>query len=156
MESADDMIQVLSDDTNLVPLYHVMATATEPTTKDSAGHLHRGLVDAMTNLLGRMSGRAYQGSAEICADELDPNAVSATALANLVTPMTDASGRVTETPLEVVLDAIADVNRTAPGAAGPMQPADLGNASNELSEFFLDPQRGLEQFYAIVKNGTAD
>jgi len=156
MESADDMIQVLSDDANLVPLYHVMATAAEPTTKDSAGHLHRGLVDAMTNLLGRMSGRAYQGTTEICADELDPNGVSSTALANLVTPMRDATGKVTETPLEVVLDAIADVNRTTPGAAGPLQPADLGNASNELSEFFLDPQRGLEQFYAIVKNGTAD
>jgi hypothetical protein len=155
MASADDMIQVLSDDANLVPLYHVLATAAAPTTKDAAGHLHRGMVDAMTNLLGRMAGRAYQGTTEICANELDPDEVSAIALANMVSPMTDANGNATESPLEVILDTIADVNRTVPGTAGPMQNADLGNAANELSEFFLDPQRGLEQFYAIVRNGSA-
>jgi hypothetical protein len=33
---------------------------------------------------------------------------------------------------------------------------DLGNTANELSEFLLDPERGLEQFYAIVRNGTED
>jgi hypothetical protein len=26
--------------------------------------------------------------------------------------------------------------------------------ANELSEFLLDDQRGLEQFYQIVRNGT--
>jgi hypothetical protein len=155
MASSDDMIQVLLDDANLVPLYHVLATAAAPTTKDASGNVHRGVVDAMTALLGRMSGRAYQGTTEICADELDPDEVSALALADLVTPMTDSNGNNTETPLEVILDTIADVNRQAPGTPGPLQDADLGNAANELSEFFLDPQRGLEQFYAIVKNGTS-
>lgn len=154
MASADDLLQVLSDDTNLVPLYRVMATAAAPTTTDSSGRLHRGVVDAMTNLLGRMSGRAYQGTTEICANELDPDAVSPLALANLVTPMADATGALGETPLEVILDTIADVNRMKPGDAAPMQSADLGNTAHELSEFFLDPQRGLEQFYAIVRNGT--
>jgi hypothetical protein len=37
-----------------------------------------------------------------------------------------------------------------------MQGTDLANAANELSEFLLDPQRGLEQYYAIVRNGTVN
>ena len=61
------------------------------------------------------------------------------ALANLVTPMTDANGNPSETPLEVILDTIGDVNRQAPGTPGPVAAADLGNTANELSEFFLDP-----------------
>jgi hypothetical protein len=118
------------------------------------GAVHRGTIDATTALLSRIAGRAYDGSTEVCANELDPDAVLAMALANLVTPMQGSNGQPSETPLEVILDTIGDVNRVSPGALGPVQPADLGNASNELSEFFLDPQRGLEQFYAIVKNGA--
>ncbi len=59
-----------------------------------------------------------------------------------------------ETPLEVILDAIGAVNRATPGATGPVQGTDLANTANEISSFVLDPQRGLEQFYAIVRNGT--
>ncbi len=161
LASMDDLVQVMRDDTNLVPLYHVLAAAAAPTTKDAQGNTHRGVVDATTALLSRISGRAYQaggdggaGMTEICANELDPDGVMPIALANLVTPMTDASGNPSETPLEVILDTIGDVNRQVPGTPGPVVAADLGNTANELSEFFLDPTRGLEQFYAIVRNGT--
>lgn len=161
LASVDDLVQVMRDDTNLVPLYHVLAAAAAPTTKDAQGNTHRGVVDATTALLSRISGRAYQagadggqGTTEICANELDPDSVMPIVLTNLVTPMTDANGNPTETPLEFILDAIGDVNRQQPGAAGPVVGADLGNTANELSEFFLDPTRGLEQFYAIVRNGT--
>ncbi len=162
LASMDDLVQVIRDDANLVPLYHVLATATVPTTKDASGKVHRGVVDATTALLSRISGRAYQGTSnmtEICANELDPDGVMPIALANLVTPMQatplqDASSVVTQTPLEFILDAIGDVNKQKPGAPGPVAAPDLGNTANELSEFFLDPQRGLEQFYAIVRNGT--
>jgi hypothetical protein len=154
LASMDDLVQVVRDDANLVPLYHVLAAAAYPTTTDASGTTHRGVVDATTALLARISGRAYQGTTEICANELDPDSVMPVALANLVTPMTDASGNPSETPLEVILDAIGDVNRQKPGAPGPVAPTDLANTANELSEFFLDPERGLEQFYAIVRNGT--
>jgi hypothetical protein len=35
-----------------------------------------------------------------------------------------------------------------------MQGTDYANVANELSEFLTDGQRGLEQFYAIVREGT--
>ena len=57
----DDLVQVMRDDTNLVPLYHVLAAAAAPTTKDAQGNTHRGVVDATTALLSRISGRAYDG-----------------------------------------------------------------------------------------------
>ena len=78
LASVDDLVQVMRDDANLVPLYHVLATATVPTTKDASGNTHRGVVDATTALLSRISGRAYQGTGnttEICANELDPDGV---------------------------------------------------------------------------------
>ncbi len=163
LASMDDLVQVMRDDANLVPLYHVLAAAAVPTTKDASGKVHRGVVDATTALLSRISGRAYQGQGstqtEICSNELDPDGVLPIALANLVTPMqvTPTQGApsvVTQTPLEFILDAIGDVNKQKPGTPGPVAAPDLGNTANELSEFFLDPQRGLEQFYAIVRNGT--
>jgi hypothetical protein len=154
LASSDDLIQVMRDDANLVPLYNVLATATVPTTTDSQGNTTRGVVDATTALLSRISGRAYDANnTEICASELDPDGVMAIALANLVTPQ-QVNGQVTETPLEVILDAVGDVNRASPGATTPMNGPDLANVSNELSEFLLDDTRGLEQFYAIVRNGT--
>jgi hypothetical protein len=155
LASSDDLIQVMSDDANMVPFYHLMSSAMVPTTTDAQGNVQRGVVDATTALLGRVAGRAYDANnVEICASELDPDAVLNVALAHLVTPMTGSNGQPTETPLEVIIDTIADVNRAAPGATTKLQGADYANMANELSEFLLDDQRGLEQFYQIVRNGT--
>jgi hypothetical protein len=155
LATSDDLIQVMRDDTNLVPFYHVMASAMVPTTTDSQGNLQRGVVDATTALLARVAGKAYDANnVEICANELDPDSVLNVALAHVVTPMTGSNGQPTETPLEVIVDTIADVNRASPGATAKLQGTDYANMANELSEFLLDDQRGLEQFYQIVRNGT--
>ncbi|MGD0526122.1 MAG: hypothetical protein ABSE49_13305, partial [Polyangiaceae bacterium] len=155
LASSDDIIQIMSDDTNMVPFYHVMSSAMVPTATNAQGQVQRGVVDATTALLGRAAGRAYDANnVEICANELDPDGVLNIALAHLVTPMTGSNGQPTETPLEVIVDTIADVNRASPGATTKLQGPDYANMANELSEFLLDQQRGLEQFYAIVRNGT--
>jgi hypothetical protein len=158
LTSADDVIQVMRDDARLVPLYHVLATAALPTQTDAQGNVQRGALDANSAMLARIAGRAFDTAGnEICARELDPNAVLNVALAHLVTPMpgSGAPGTPTlgETPLEVILDAIADVNRASPGSPAKLDGPDYANASNEISEFLLDPQRGLEQFYEIVRQG---
>ena len=153
--SVDDILQVMSDDANLVPLYHVLATAASPTTTDAQGQTQRGVLDSTTALLSRIAGRAYDAkNNEICAKELDPDAVLDVALADLVTPMKGTNGSLSETPLEVIMDVIADVNRSSPGATTKLNGDDYQNMANEMSEFLLDGQRGLEQFYAIVRNGT--
>lgn len=155
LASTDDLVQVLRDDANLVPLYHLLATAAEATKTGAHGGERRGAVHALLALLSRLAGRSYDaGGAEICANEVDPDGAMNVALAHLVTPMTDSSGSPGETPLEVILDAIADVNRAAPGASDKLVGSDYANMANELGEFLLDDQRGLEQFYAIVRNGT--
>jgi hypothetical protein len=155
LASTDDLLQVMRDDTNLVPLYHVMAAAAVASTTDAQGNTQRGVLDATTALLGRVAGRAVDGSGkEICARELDPDAVLNVGLAHLVTPMVGPGGQPSDTPLEVILDAIADVNRAAPGTPTKLAGGDYANIANELGEFLLDDQRGLEQFYEIVRQGT--
>jgi hypothetical protein len=154
LASADDLVQVMRDDANLVPLYHVLAAAAVPSQTDAQGNVQEGVIDASTALLSRVAGRAFDASGtEICARELDPNAVLNVALAHLVTPMTGPGGQPSETPLEVILDAISDVNRASPGAASKLDGQDYANVANELSEFLLDDQRGMEQFYEIVRQG---
>jgi len=154
LSSFDDVIQVMRDDANLVPLYHLLSTAAAPTQTIGQGQVQRGVIDSNTAFLSRISGRAYDsGGNEICARELDPNNVINIVLAHLVTPMTGANGQTSETPLEVILDAIADVNRAAPGSPAKLDGQDYANAANELAEFLVDQQRGLEQFYEIVRQG---
>jgi hypothetical protein len=43
------------------------------------------------------------------------------------------------------------VNRADPSSTAKFDGADYGNVANEMSEFCLDPTRGLEQFYAVIK-----
>jgi hypothetical protein len=159
LATTDDVVQAMNDDTNLVPIYNaVMSEALKPSLTDSKGEIvQKGMVDAQLALLARISGKSFDASGtEICSKELDPDQILQLALGKLVTPMTDATGNPTQTPLDVILDTIADVNRASPGQTTKLDGSDYGNISNEVSEFLLDPQRGLEQFYAIVRKGTVD
>jgi hypothetical protein len=154
--SLADAIQVMSDDTNLVPLFHALASAAAPSVVDDQGHvLRQSVVDAQLAFLARMNGRAMDDKGnEICAREIDPNQILPIVLENLVTPMTGSDGAMTETPLEQIMDIVSSVNRAAPGATSKLDAGDYGSITNELSEFLLDEQRGMEQLYAIVRQGT--
>jgi hypothetical protein len=121
------------------------------------------VLDSTTSLLTRVAGHAVDGSGnEICANELDPNNVVSVVLAHLVTPMplpgcpaSPTNPCLSESPLEVIVDTIADVNRAGDSSSTLLlRPTDYANVSNEIFEFALDPQRGLEQFYEVVKQGT--
>jgi hypothetical protein len=156
--SVADTVQVMGDDKNVVPLLHVLSEAFAPSVVDGSGHVvQKSIVDAQLSMLARLDGRAYDDDGtEICARELDANQVMQVALGKLVTPMTDATtGQQTETPLELFMDVVADVNRADPGSADKLQGFDYASITDEVQSFLLDPQRGMEQFYAIVRNGTA-
>jgi hypothetical protein len=166
--AADDILQALSDDQNLVPLYHVLAEAARPSVATSTGVVvQKGVADAQMGLLSRIAGRAMTvdsaGKAvEDCSPkatplaEIDPNQVLNVALSNLVTPM-KTGDKAGETPLEVMLDTIDAVNRAAPDVSSSLDgldAADYASISQNLDEFLLDKQRGLEQFYEVVRLGT--
>ena len=154
--SMADAVQAMSDDANLVPLLHVLSAAAAPSVIDPQGHvLRQSMADAQLAFLSRMNGRALDAKGnELCSEELDPNQVLPIALENLVTPMPGVNGAAAPTPLEQIMDIVASVNRAAPGATAKLDGADYGNIGNEVSEFLLDKQRGMEQLYAIVRQGT--
>lgn len=158
LATSADALQVLRDDANLVPLFHVLAPALSPSTKDAAGHVvKRSMVDAQLALLARVAGKYVDGQGkEVCSREMDPNQILTQVLTRLVTPMKDGAGRATETPLEVIIDVIADVNRTDPQREDKLDAPDYAHVAHEVGEFLSNKERGLEQFYEIVRQGTQD
>jgi hypothetical protein len=165
LASSNDIVQLLHDDTNIVPLLHVLASAMDPTVKGADGKVQKSLIDAQMALLARVSGRYFDAtSKEICRREIDPNQVLAVALGNLVTPITNASGTDAkagqfmngQTPLEVIIDVIADVNRADPTQAyeGTLVRGDYSVVSDNVYDFLMNRERGLEQFYEVIRQGT--
>ena len=68
--------------------------------------------------------------------------------------MKDSSGHLTETPLEVIIDVIADVNRADPSQTTKLAPGDYGAIAGQVNDFLVNKEFGLEQFYEIVRKGT--
>jgi hypothetical protein len=69
-------------------------------------------------------------------------------MTNAMTPM----GPGKPTPFEILADCVADLHRADPTNAQPsFQAADYGSVAWNVEDFLVDPTRGLEQFYAIVK-----
>ncbi len=161
LTSSSDVIQLLQDDDNILPLLHTLSEAAKATVRDAKGNVvEKSLVDAQLALLARMSGRAYTTPAsggakfENCSKELDPNQVLTRILQNIVTPMAAGAGPQKQSPVEVIIDVIADVNRAAPERADKLDGADYANIADNVSDFLLNKERGLEQFYEIVRQGT--
>jgi hypothetical protein len=144
LATSDDLAQLLNDEVDLVPVMRAVGGAMVP----RAGEMN--LIDANLALLTRLTAPALGSSAkEQCGREIDPNQVLTRVLEKAATPM--PSGR---TPIEVIVDVIADVNREAPEKTDALVGTDYASIANQVSDFLLDDQRGLEQFYAIVKNAT--
>jgi hypothetical protein len=152
MTASVDVLQILNDDTNLAPFYHAAADVMGAQALDDHGNVaKRGLADAGIEALARIfaAARDAQGK-ETCAQEIDPNGAIAITLGHLVTPM--ASGQ--PTPIEVLSDVAADVNRAHPDQTTKLDGGDYANIANEVSEFCLDPAKGLEQVYEVVREAT--
>jgi hypothetical protein len=142
LTSAADGVQLLAGNSQRVPLARLLAEALRP---------EAGLVDAQLVLLGRVSGRVYaEDGAELCSQELDPNALVPGVLQRLVTP-TELPGEGKRIPLEVFTEALADIQRVSPGAPGPRTAEDYGSISRSLGELLLSPDKGLERLYEVVR-----
>ncbi len=139
LTSAQDLIQLMADDADMVPLYHAAAVGASPD-----GALKRGL-----DLVERI-GKIETGDA--FANAHGKRRVIPKVLANAVTPM----GSTQITPLEVYMDVIADLHRADPTKTDAFAPVDYGSVSQNVLEFLIDKTRGLEQLYTIVKNRHAN
>ncbi len=147
-----DVLQVLSDDTNLAPVYRAISDAAGESIVDEKGKVvRRGFADGATTALTRVFARAYDAKGnEQCGKEIDPNRVIAVALRNLVTP----AGPDQPAPIEVVLDVVADVNRADPSQTSKLDGGDYANIALEVRSFLLDKGSGLEQIYEVVRQAT--
>ena len=54
----------------------------------------------------------------------------------------------------MILDTIADVNRVAPDQTIQLNPSDYESIADNVVDFLLDKESGLEQFYQVVRQGT--
>ncbi len=157
LASTADATMILKDEQNLVPFIHVMSEAMAPTTKNAKGEVvEKGLIDAQSALLAKMAGRALDpDGTEVCAREIDPNQVITFVLGKLVTPLPNGPQK-GKSPLEVVIDTIAEINRLDPTrpAEEKLANGDYRNISENVSDFLLNKERGLEQFYEVIRNGV--
>lgn len=152
MTALIDFLQVLGDDTNLVPIFRLGANAaTGSVAKDDGTIVQRGLVDASIAVLARLFATAQdeQGT-RICAREIDPNRSIEHALQRIVVPIAAND----QSPIEVILGVIGDVNRADPSSTAKLEGRDYANMSNEISEFLLHKSRGLEQIYEVLRQAT--
>ncbi|HEY2517652.1 MAG TPA: hypothetical protein VGI39_42575, partial [Polyangiaceae bacterium] len=150
-----DVLQVFEDEQNLTPLVNALAEATGGTLVSDGGQVvRRSAVDALVEVLARVLARAHDAQGhEICADEIDPNRGFASVLQHVVLPLAATQ----PTAIEVLLDAIADVNREHPEVDFSTQllATDYGSISSEISDFCENGQSGLEQVYEVIREATS-
>jgi hypothetical protein len=135
LASANDVLQVLGDEEKLYPLLRAASVALKPVDGAVAGCAERAirLLDALTD------------------DAYDEYHVLDHVLRNLVTPMGDASGAPQLSPLEVMMDVIADVHRLDASSTEPLSEEDYAAIMGTVRDFLVDETRGLEQIYTIVR-----
>jgi hypothetical protein len=141
--TAVDTLQLLgSEERTRVPLAHVAAEALKP----------EALVDATLVLGRRVAGKAYaeDGTTQVCSREMDPHELLPGVLTRLVTPTAIPGEPGPRTPWEVLTEAVAEVQRVAPGRTEPRSAEDYQRIAREVASFLLDPEHGLERFYAVA------
>jgi hypothetical protein len=152
MAASVDVLSILDDDTNLTPFYHAAADVLGAQATDPNGNVvRRGLADAAIEVLAHVFATAHDSKgSELCSQEVDPNQAIASVLGNFVLPISSTQSP----PIEAFMDVTADVNRAHPNLTTKLDGADYANIANEVSEFCLDPSKGLEQVYAVVREAT--
>jgi hypothetical protein len=143
-----DMVQVLRDDTNMVPTLAALSRFIAPNAPEAF---------ARGEPLAQSDG-ALERATRLMRDILrvDEYASLSALLENLVITH-PAHLRGGETPLETLVDVVAEVNRASPHAdqGKQMRAADFQATFENIHEFLMDERRGLERLYDIVQNRAA-
>ncbi|MDC0741123.1 hypothetical protein [Polyangium mundeleinium] len=137
LSSLADALQALLADTEIAPLLNAAAPGARP--EDEAGN--KGALPAALQLLKALNSDVY-----------DKYHVMDYILPNLVTPMDPVNGVARLSPLEIIMDTVAEVSRIDAAAnPGPLAPTDYETIFGSARDFLTSPTRGLEQIYTIVQ-----
>jgi hypothetical protein len=147
--AAGDLLQLLDDAVSIAPLLDLVAEAVAPGVTDS--------VDVSGKPFSAADGIARRATEmQHAVSLIDTKRPSTTAklMRNLVSDsMSDGS-----TPLEVILDVIAEVERADPSvpAEQPLDRKDLVSVLGTVHKFLSDEEHGLERLYNVIVNRKLD
>jgi hypothetical protein len=133
MASMVDILQLLSNDDNLAPIFNSVANAANPESDQRPG-----MADTTIKVLTALTDDRY-----------DRYHVLDHILPAIVTPM-DGGG--SPSPIEIIFDTLADVHRIDASSNEPLTPDDYATILRSVREFLSSETRGMEQFYSIVQN----
>jgi hypothetical protein len=137
LASVSDMLQIMSDDANLAPVLRAASVAVHPNADPDGPGCADQTLRTMKALVD---------------DEYDTYHVMDYALPNLVRPLTNKDGDVIGgSPLEIIMDSIADVHRIDAASDAPNQEEDYESIMGTVRDFLIDDTRGFEQFYTIIR-----
>jgi hypothetical protein len=138
LASMNDLLQVLADDSTMSPIFNAISSLASPARSEQGP----GATDVILKVLKALT-----------SDDYDRYHLVDTLLPALVTPMKDGTG---PAPIEVFLDAIADVGREDASVSAPLAPSDHGLVMRAVDELLTSKTRGMEQLYFIVQNRKRD
>jgi hypothetical protein len=143
--SVADILQLVEDDRNLVPLMQVLSNGFASNAQDAVAsgnplQVEGSTVDASVKLL--------RGIGERDEDDTLPRLLS-----NLVSSPEDGPAT---TPIETLLDVIAEVNRAQPGRTGPLDANDYRRTLDQTYRFVTNESRGLERLYRVIQERELD
>ncbi len=134
LSSLADVLQVLLADAEIEPILNAVSAAAEPELASGA----KGTLPASLQLLKALTSDTY-----------DKYHVMDHVLPNLVTPLNGGKGL---TPLEIIMDTVAEVDRIdASMPTAPQLLTDYEAIFRTTRDFLTSDTRGLEQIYTIVQ-----
>lgn len=141
LHAAADALMVLEDERNIVPLMHALSEAMAPNVRDVVAE--DGELDVEAS--------ALRDALDLVRDvqEIDTARTLPTILANLVALPAEGDP---VTPLETIIDVLAEVNRAAPNAGGRLGADDYRSVIGEVTGFMTDEAHGLERLTAVVQH----
>jgi hypothetical protein len=59
-----------------------------------------------------------------------------------------------QAPIEVFMDVVAELNRMNPDRSEKLTAMDYASIADQVTDFLVNKESGLEQFYEIIRQGT--
>lgn len=139
--AAADAMFILEDEGNVLPLIHALSDAMAPNVREVIAS--GGALDIESS--------AVRDSLALMQDigEVDDDRVLRRLLQNAVA--LPAEGEEI-TPLEIIVDVLAEVNRASPNEGGTLRQDDYRSVIGHVTGFIEDEDHGLERLNAVVQN----